>query len=263
MGRGWRTLAFSLVGKVFSFGSNVVRGFYAGGGKGFDLNQQPTSLSTSWMSSREGCGTPVPGSWQEDEFLGDFEQDNPHSPSITSMRPPNKRRQTDKDSWVMVGTPEEDVRSLSPKRKPSSNSVPRGSLASSRPTASRASSRRSLAPVSRRQSYHISHSGSPAQQSSQFQPPESPNRRASFAPTRALNSRPSSSNGLPTAYVSPEAERFAKRQAKHDKAADKAMSSMSRRLEDLIRQGQEALGTKFEVEGGAGDMDEGFVDEEW
>ena len=70
-------------------------------------------------------------------------------------------------------------------------------------------------------------------------------RRASFAPTR---SRPSSASG-PEAYVSPEAERFVRRQAKQDRAADKAIGSMSKRLEDLIRQGQEALGTKVDVEG--------------
>lgn len=43
------------------------------------------------------------------------------------------------------------------------------------------------------------------------------------------------------------------------------MSSMSRQLQDLIRQGQEALGTKFDVEGGDSgmdlDLDEGYVDD--
>lgn len=85
---------------------------------------------------------------------------------------------------------------------------------------------------------------------------------------RSTNSRPSSSHEN---YVSPEAERFARRQAKQDRAADKAMSSMSRQLQDLIRQGQEALGTKYAVESGDGgngdagmdvEMDEGYVDEE-
>lgn len=62
--------------------------------------------------------------------------------------------------------------------------------------------------------------------------------------------------------MSPEAERLAKRQAKQDRAADKAIYSMSRRLDDLIRQGQQALGTKFTVEGDVDMEDEGFVDEE-
>ena len=263
---GWTSFAFGLVGKVFSLSSTVIRGFYAGDGKGYDLHQQ-TSRSDGWMDApaRHGRGsTPVPGAWQDDEFLGDFEQDNPNSPSVSDVRPSNKRRQTDKDSWVMVGTPE--IADLSPKRKPSSNSsIPRSSLAS-KPAASRASSRRSLAPVSRRQSSHVSHTGSPAQH---VPPPHlqmASERRASFAPIRSPISRPSSARG-PGTYVSPEAERFVKRQAKQDKAADKAMSSMSRRLDDLIRQGQQALGTKVSVGGGGGGsddaMDEGFVDEEW
>ena len=43
------------------------------------------------------------------------------------------------------------------------------------------------------------------------------------------------------------------------------MSSMSRRLEDLIKQGQAALGTKFSVDDGGGyhdDDDEGFADDD-
>jgi hypothetical protein len=48
--------------------------------------------------------------------------------------------------------------------------------------------------------------------------------------------------------------------------ADKAIGNMNRQLKDLIAQAQQALGTKYEVDGGGGgdvDMDEGFVDEEW
>jgi hypothetical protein len=67
--------------------------------------------------------------------------------------------------------------------------------------------------------------------------------------------------------VSPEAERFARRQAKQERATDKAMNSMSRRMEEMIRQAQEALGTKISVEGEDDSLeDEGFVDddeEEW
>ena len=253
----WTGLAFSLVGKVFSFGTSVVKGFYAGGGKGYDLSHSP--LSTMW-ASQPACATPLPGSWQEDQtdFFGDFEQDNPQS----ATRPPNKRRQTDRDSWVMVGA--RDTPDMSPRRKLSSSSIPRPSNLATRPSASRASSRRHLAPLPRRASSYIATAGSPA-----VQPllPMSPERRASFAPMRS-NSRPSSSGNNPgNAYISPEAERYVKRREKQDRRQDAAMSDMSRKLADLIRQGQEALGTKFEVEGGSEggvrEEDEGFVDEEW
>ena len=253
----WTGLAFGLVGKVFHFGTNVFRGFYAGGGTGFDLKQAaPPSI---WDPSlNEQATTPLPGSWQDDEnFDGDFEQDNPSSAS----RPAYKRRQTDRDSWIMVGSP--DTHDPSPRRKVSGGNVntPRSALAV-RPAASRASNRRNLAPMTRRQSSHVSYGGSPVHAAVQPLTHDSP-RRASFAPTRSPHSRPSSA-GVPSgasAYISPEAGRFAKRQAKQDRATDKAMTSMSRKLEDLIRQGQEALGTKISIEDD-GTTDEGFVDDD-
>ena len=265
---GWTSFAFGLVGKVFNFSTSMIKGFYAGGGKGYEFHQQ-TSPYGSWVPSRLRGHTPVPGSWQEEsEFLGDFEQDNPtFSPTATKTRPPNKRRQTDRDSWVMVGTP--DGADLSPKRKSSSTSIPRSSLAA-RPTASRTNSRRSLAPVSRRQSSFVLQNCSPAIQPAFGDPSH---RRASFAPMRSphSNSRPNSAGaGRPSsaglaAGVSPEAERLVKRQAKQEKVTDRTMNSMNRQLKDLIQQAQAALGTKYEVECAAGgeDMDEGYVDEEW
>lgn len=270
--RSWTSYAFQLVGQAFAFGSGVIRGFYSGGGKGYDLDHpQPAGLSDSWTHSRPPLlrqrrgSTPVPGQWQDDEFLGDFEQDNTaDSPTVmnANARPSNKRRQTDKDSWVLVGTPEVNV-DISPKRK--STGAQRTSVGVRPAGASRANSRRSLLPTSRRQSSFLTHTGSPAQplQATNTQNDIPQNKRASFAPTRSTTtSRPSSSSGLAQneAYISPETARLLKRQVKQEKAADKAMSSMSRRLEDLIRQGQEALGTKIAIEGDE-EMDEGFVDE--
>ena len=274
---GWTSFAFNLVGRVFSFSSGVIRGFYAGGGKGYEFQpSSPCPPNSCLRPQLQRESTPVPGAWQEDEFLGDFEQENANSPSLaanTNARPSNKRRQTDRDTWVLVGTPDLTAAEplLSPKRKPASNSAPRNSRPA---TASRASTRRSLAPMSRRQSSFVSQTGSPAQILQQPQRMDPTERCASFAPTRRPNSCHGSANGMQPSghagspsYISPEAERFLKRQAKQDKVADKAMSSMSKRLEDLIRQGQEALGTKFSVEGSADSMggmdtDEGFVDED-
>lgn len=229
----------------------------------------------------------MPGSWQDErDFMGDFEQDNPsNSNTPTSVsRPPNKRRQTDKDTWVMVGTPDTENVETTPKRKVSSAQVPRSSLAG-RPSASRANSRRSLAPVSRRSSSYVANSGSPAvHQKVVTHDLTQLNRRASFAPTRSPHSRPSSAgknaaNGggaVTGAGLSPEVEKYVKRQARQEKATDRTMTSMNRQLKDLISQAQAALGTKYDVEndgdgGGVGSVggsggweeDEGFVDEEW
>ena len=283
---GWTRFAFGLVGKVFTFGTSVIKGFYAGGGEGYEIRSQYPRQRLSpvqWMHSQRfaGGGTPIPGSWQEDEFLGDFEQDNPtnsgpSSPTSTS-RPAAKRRQTGEDTWVMVATADGDAFDATPRQQASPSGVSRDRPAA----ASRANSRRSIAPVSRRSASYVSHNGSPALQQLSHDS-HGHARRASIAPTRSPHSsRPSSSGqhsagrrgsgfNLPTdSGVSPEVERFAKRQARQEKVADRTMNNMNRKLADMIQQAQVALGTKYAVEGDAGggmydeDTDEGFVDEEW
>jgi len=249
----WTSFAFGLVGKAFNFGTSVFKGFYAGGGAVYNFNEKRGVYSTGPMFPSEGASTPLPGAWggNGDDFLGDFEQDNPNSPPTASpmQRPGNKRRQTDRDTWVLVGTP--DVPSpSSPASTQRQSADPRPPLPPRPKAASRASSRRSLLPTAvRRPASPVSHILT------------TPDRRASTAHIRFPGSRPSSAGAQ---YLSPEAERYVKRQAKQDKASDKAMSSMSRQLEELIRQGQQALGTKVSVEDGEGEQtDEGFVDENW
>ncbi|GAB7363697.1 hypothetical protein MBLNU230_g4265t1 [Neophaeotheca triangularis] len=281
--KSWMGMAFDFAGKLFSFGTNVFRGFNAGGGKAYPFppNSGDGGISDSWQ--HEGVSTPLPGSWYGEDFLGDFEQDNP---SFPPARPTNKRRQTDRETWVMVARPDYEEGEGSPKRKVSNPGVPnRDSLAVQRPSASRANSRKSLLPVSRRQSQYApqqqKQTQSPLPSPSRQNPPSLPahlghsnSRRASLAPTR---SRPSSSKGhvrtgsngsngatksagSPIEYPSPEAARYAKRRAKQERVADTAMSNMSKQLEDLIKQGQQALGTKVDVEY---DDDDGGNDRGW
>ena len=71
-------------------------------------------------------------------------------------------------------------------------------------------------------------------------------------------------SSLSADLMSPEAERYMKRQAKQDRVADIAIGNMSRQLEELIKQGQAALGTKFSVEGDVDeDMDDGLSGGRW
>lgn len=252
----WTRFAFSLVGKAFNFGTNVLfKGFYAGGGNGYNFDEKhgyDENVDHSYDPP-----TPVPGQWESNDFFGDFEQDNHISPTSSSLRPPNKRRQTEKDEWVLIGTP--DARGSSPKRKVSANHVSQiPKAAPPRPNSSRASSRRSLLPtVTRRQSGHVTQVGSPAAFVAGH------DRRASVANMRSPVSRGHSRNASAD-LVSPEAGRYRKRQAKQDRVADKAIGNMSRQLEELIRQGQAALGTKFSVEGDADEeMDDGYGNGNW
>ncbi|KAG9565557.1 hypothetical protein KCU77_g17487, partial [Aureobasidium melanogenum] len=48
--------------------------------------------------------------------------------------------------------------------------------------------------------------------------------------------------------LSPDAQRFLHRIERQDRDTDKSMRKLDRQIQDLIRQGQAALGTKFEVE---------------
>lgn len=253
----WTSLAISFIGKAFTFGSTVVRGFYAGGGKGYDMQNSALVGSDLLQHTQEAVGTPIPGSWHDAEadFLGDFEQDSPYFNHGSPSRPAVKRRQTDRETWVLVPSDLEG-RPPSPKRKISGNGIPRSNLASAKPSASRASSRRSLAPVSRRTTSYYQTYAAPVQASTPTQPQ---NRRASTALTRSPQSRPASAGGV--TLVSPEAERFARRQAKQDKT----MMSMSNRIQEMMRQAQEALGTKYAIEGTNDAMDaedDGFIDDE-
>lgn len=263
----WTGLAFNFVGKVFSFGTSVVKGFYAGGGKGYDMNEYglvgSDLLQASAQRQRQPLPSPLPGAWEDGEFLGDFEQDNPTFTPSPSMRPANKRRQTDKDTWVVVPQQELAASTSHPVSLPITNAADMNEFDASKPTASRAQNRKSIAAVPPRRQSGIVHNGSPLT----IVPPSAAHRRASVASMRSAHSRHNSGNGSPLSCVSPEAERFARRQAKQERATDKAMNSMSRRMEEMIRQAQEALGTKFSVEGADDSLeDEGFVDddgEEW
>lgn len=241
-GSGWAGLAFSLVGKVFNFGGRVLKGFYAvGGGRGYDL--PPSS-----PACHENGTTPLPGAWRNDEI---FFQENDDE----KQRPALKRRQIDRESWVFV-SPREEGRGSSPRRKKltstASYAPPRSSLTRTPP-----SRRRPAATASRRQSsncptYRRASTASlrpctpnlqQVQQQQQDQNQRQPPPHTSLAEQDQL------------AYLSPEAASYIRRRRARDRAAEASMTDMSRRLAALIRQGQEALGTRVEVEI-EGDYDE-------
>jgi len=65
---------------------------------------------------------------------------------------------------------------------------------------------------------------------------------------RSPNARISIDGMAENESLTPEAQKYLKRNEKRDRDADKAMKKMSSQIQDLIRQGQQALGTKFSVE---------------
>lgn len=253
---GWGKFVFGLVGgvagTVWNFcRESAFRGFYAGGGEGYAFTK-PTHLQPNYDPYHRSS-TPLPGEYpQDDAFSGDFEQDN------TPQRPSKRIHTETGTGWVMVqhDTSNQDISPRLSVRKVSLNVLPRLN-SPTRSSASRASSRRSLIPVSRRTS---AHTASPAALDA-FNPAFThTERRASTASTRSpvlqyrrsTNLRPSTPNGSP---LSPEAQRFISKKEKQERDAEKSMRKMSKAVQDLIKQGQAALGTRFEVED---DTDEGF-----
>ncbi|CAD0050971.1 unnamed protein product [Aureobasidium pullulans] len=235
--RGWGGFAMKL---AFS-------GFYAGAGQGYGF-AHATQLPT-----------PLPGQYPTNDFFGDFEQDNTPERS-------NKRQHTE-SGWVMVDSNPDAPRPSN--RKTSSEDL-------THLGATRASSRRALSSVTRRgPSRQTSYTGSPQAQSrldvfsQAFTDHSTSTSTASTASTRStapfrpavgIHRSPlaSSANGE---TLSPDAQRFLHRKERQERDADKSMRKMSRQIEDLIRQGQVALGTKFEVE--SDDTDYADDNDDW
>jgi hypothetical protein len=277
--KGWGGFAMKLVGgvvgKVWHFcRANAFAGFYAGSGRGYDF-AQPTQLPTQ-----------LPGQYPANDFFGDFEQDNTPERSL-------KRQQTE-SGWVMVDsnpeqprpsnrhTSTEDLthlgatrassrRALSsvtrraPSRQTSYTGSPQAQQAqqsrldvfsqaftdrstSAASTASTASTR-STAPLRPAISVHRSPVLTPIRATF------NPDRRSSIA--NATSDRRSSIASANEENLSPDAQRFLHRIEKQGRNTDKSMRKLDRQIQDLIRQGQAALGTKFEVESD----DSGFNDD--
>lgn len=296
---GWGSLMLSIVGnvadKMWQFcRTSAIRGFYAGGGQGYSLpsGSEPTTYDLYKVPTDDGSlrsVSPLPGRYpRDDDEEYDFAQQD------TPVRAAKRLHLDSGTGWVVVDhgpSTREPTRLSARKVSESSCAAVRQDMQTKpRPasprSASRASGRRSLLPVSRRASTACHGSRATASPQADYQ---TPSRRASLAPTRSSATRlsvphahahqqqqhrhvlrPSSSaaNGSP---LSPEATaKFVQRKEKRDREADKSMRKMSRQVQDLIRQGQVALGTRFEVEqdgdeddrfGGADDgmeVDEGF-----
>jgi len=271
--RGWGGFAMKLVGgvvgKVWHFcRANAFAGFYAGSGRGYDF-AQPTQFPT-----------PLPGQYPTSDFFGDFEQDNTPERSL-------KRQQTE-SGWVMVDAPR-------PSNNRNTSTDEFTHLGATRASSRRALSSVTRRAPSRQTSY----TGSPQAQQSRLDvfsqafadrsastastastrstapsrpaiiahrsPVTTPirttfgsDRRSSltgFNPDRRSSIASASGND----NLSPDAQRFLHRIEKQDRNTDKSMRKLDRQIQDLIRQGQQALGTKFEVE--SDDCDSGFNDD--
>lgn len=226
---GWGSVALSkisgVVGKVFQFcTAGVFRGFYAGGGKGYDMTEMTTSTQQSTPNGQAWCNehdipslpalglSVTPGTFPEwDPSPLQYERDTPES----SPPPAAKRRQiTDggfpgdelRKNWVMVqDTPEKARPQSRASQAPMGYTHQQQGLPPAlRRRISRPVSRVNTPSYARRQSSRISHAGAPSltnYEPASFASPRAQSPTPSYTPSRIpVPSRPQSPSVSPNRF---------------------------------------------------------------
>jgi hypothetical protein len=296
-GRAVVNLVGGVAGKVINFCWNsAFRGFQAGGGQAYRMDSSTPAVvgQSSWTDVQEKddvfnqhyegqryrSTTPVPGQFLEEGFIRDYMLD-PQSHQARQVSTPiqfgDEGGSSLRSNWVLVdGRREIDRRSSSPvhsthrtfrpssynSRRPPTRSL-LGTTAGNRPRL--VPSRPSLA------SSPNTHSNRPASFAS---PRASPNRSytdetAQNRPSSAGHRRTRSSMASPrrltemsatqsiTTPTSPEVQKFEKKLRRRERKEDENIQRLNRQLQDMIREGKEALGTTIDIEDEE-DEDEGY-----
>lgn len=229
---------FGVAEKVWAIcKANPFRGFYAGAGPGYQM-QALRDDKTSWQSYNEKDSalqrrereTSVPGGFPDEDFIPDY-----MSRDHTVGDRPTKRLQTVKGgdlsaSWVMIDN-SQCSREPSPTRK-TTRKVPSKASPGRKPVSK--AGQRQILPASKPSL--TSFAGSPALRS---------NCPASFAPSRSPLS--STKHG---SSKSANVQRYAARIRQRELQEDAKLRRVNQQLKAMIKEGKQALGTKFEIEDG-------------
>ncbi|TID23635.1 hypothetical protein E2P81_ATG03201 [Venturia nashicola] len=246
--QSWGSFMFGIVGgvagKVWSIcTTNALRGFYAGGGQGYDITptgNEELGRSSSWEDveiSRtfDRSATPVPGQYPSETDL--------------DVQRPAKRIHTEKGSeWVMIDS-QDDSQASTPLPR-ANRKAPDLTANPVRPTLG---SRRSLVPVSRRTSGAIPtiEMSSKIPTSTYQSPLKVTTSRPSFSHRRSASDLTPSRTYMPIKSVasplSPETQRFMAERKREERQADASIRRLNEQLKAMIKEGKEALGTKVEV----------------
>jgi hypothetical protein len=234
-GESWPVLSAigGMVGKVWDFcRGGAFRGFYAGGGEGYDVT--PSGVGKSGATGKVWCNEhdvptlpgeepllspgALPGGFPEADYMSQGQSLREKKRPEPVSRPSAKRRQVSevgdelRRNWVMVDSDEEE-----PRRKRAPATHPRSTRSGGRSQRPSLPNRRISVPVSRlnsetpsqnrRTSVRISQGGSPSISTASYAPSRSPVTAspATFgrsAPpanpfARAASPRPSSAAGSP------------------------------------------------------------------
>ena len=231
----------SAAGKVWEFCRTAAfKGFYAGGGQGYEMKPPAEYINgdhSIWQETEfddvfhsGSCEKSlVPGCFPEEGFIADYMSQN-----HTTLPHAAKKRQREKGtggelsaSWVLVDSPSFS-RDASPQRL-SSRKSPTSNTSARRPI--HKLGRRPFLPASRPSL--TSYAGSPGLQS---------DRSASYASPRSPITSPRHESPLGV-----EVQRQAARMRKRELEEDANLKRFNQQLKGMIKEGKEALGTKFEV----------------
>lgn len=243
---GWGKAMINMVGGVaFKFWdfcwSAPFRGFYAGGGRGYQMKTQsrPSLDDSGWQDVAAGSHnvpsnpprvqTPLPGQFPEDGQLAPLQgrddlranwvlvkKDQGHLAEGASLESPSARKSQRRNSAVpSIATPRRTTTTGRPAR--------RSTLSSGRPS----TSNRSHAPHT---GYHNNN-------------------------CRHASSKDNNGPTKPESPASVEAQRYAAKARKREREEDASIRRLNQQLKTMIKEGKEALGTKIEI-----DEDEGMED---
>ncbi|KAL2040389.1 hypothetical protein N7G274_006832 [Stereocaulon virgatum] len=252
-----------VAGKVLEFcKTTAFRGFYAGGGQGYEMRpslRQADADQSIWLDTHddEDMGafeqrqSTIPGRFPEEDYIPEYMSQDHNTPPRASKRIQREKGTAEIGaSWVMVGS-NPNLREGSPSRL-SHRKIPSANTAA--PRARPKLGRRPILPASRPSL--TSYAGSPGLRS---------DRPASFASPRS----PSVMTPKHESPVSVEVQRHAARMRKRELEEDANLKRFNQQLRAMIREGKEALGTRFEVEDEDEEpLDEGYAegsyfDEKW
>lgn len=260
-GGGWGNTVWrytgGMAGKAINFCWTVAfNGFHAGEGRGYNMDDvgtpvvvpgDPSDLSSTKDvfddNYRGSCGTPLPGSFPSDESVCTIRR--PSSDQLPTPTSINDWGGTStlKSNWVMVDAPDMRDPETSPARKrprPSTANLygkhsPRPSL--SRP---RMHTRNSASFASPRASLNGRPSLNPER------PQSSGSDRPQHKRSKSLVASPKRESGAST-QKSPDVVKFEKKLHRQSQKQDDSMRRMNQQMQDMIKEAQQALGSKVEV----------------
>lgn len=265
-------LTGGLAGKIFNFCWNTTfRGFQAGGGQAYPVKEDKGSD----LDCSKYTDDPPPDLFQSRPSIQTQTQPHPHYDQQLHKTPVSYQRHTPDDSivrnnWVFVETTPNSPEEHSPVRKRYRTSVagsmhthmpPPPQPSRTRSTASFASPRARTTSLSSR-SYTYTYGGGGGSGGSGITTtaasttsPKPKRPRVSMASPRQNQAARQHS----PAPASPEIETFRRKRRKQQRRQDESLGRINATLRDMIREAQQALGSKIEIVDADADAGGGYV----